>query len=94
MKSADEGVDGSANNVTKYDEAFTPPAPPADDVPNNGMQTLTEKTHEAFLRFYASILQNYRNYLIFPNKNTPDYMGFRTKQFILSQKFDFQPFLK
>ena len=53
-----------------------------------------ERISEAFLRFYASLLMNYRAYLIFPNKHTPDYMGFKTRQFILSQKFDFQPFLR
>ena len=80
------------HRVAKYDEAFSPPI--EDLNLSQGVQTPIERIAEAFFRFFASLLQNYRSYLIFPNKDTPEYMGFRTRQFILSQKFDFQPFLR
>ena len=89
---SDDSEKQKMQRVVRYDEAFTPPS---EEIPiAHKSQSPVERISEAFLRFNLSILQNYRSYLIFPNKDTPEYMGFKTRQFILSQIYDHQPYLR
>jgi len=56
-----------------------------------------DAVQEAFLGTYIYFLRNYRRFLVFPSKkNEGSYggAGFQSKQFVFTQPFGMQPFLK
>jgi DENN (AEX-3) domain/dDENN domain len=60
-------------------------------------QSEWDAVQEAFLDTFVYLLRNYRRYLIFPSKhNEGSYggAGFRSKEFIESQRFDMRGFLE
>jgi len=60
-------------------------------------QTQWDVVQEAFLTAYAHLLRNYRKYLVFPSKaNEGSYggAGFRSKQFVQSQKYNDKLFMR
>eukprot|EP00590_Aulacoseira_subarctica_P012049 CAMPEP_0172437008 /NCGR_PEP_ID=MMETSP1064-20121228/72025_1 /TAXON_ID=202472 /ORGANISM="Aulacoseira subarctica , Strain CCAP 1002/5" /LENGTH=1483 /DNA_ID=CAMNT_0013185441 /DNA_START=124 /DNA_END=4576 /DNA_ORIENTATION=- len=72
-------------------------------------QSNWDAVQEAFLSTYVYMLRNYRKFLVFPSKQEPDPnnptsqeestanyggAGFKTSQFIRSQRYDMQPFLR
>ena len=71
-------------------------------VPTADKQTLRKQSQwdavqEAFVDTFVYLLRNYRKYLVFPSKhNEGSYggAGFRSKEFIESQRFDMREFLE
>lgn len=64
---------------------------------SNRSQSTWDAVQEAFLDTFVYLLRNYRKYLIFPSKhNEGSYggAGFRSKEFIESQRFDMREFLE
>jgi hypothetical protein len=64
---------------------------------NMRKQSTWDAVQEAFLESYVYLLRNYRKFLVFPSKdNEGSYggAGFRSKEFIQSQRYDMQPFLE
>ena len=60
-------------------------------------QSEWDAVQEAFLDTFVYLLRNYRKYLVFPSKhNEGSYggAGFRSKEFIESQRFDMREFLE
>lgn len=60
-------------------------------------QSEWDAVQEAFLETFVYLLRNYRKYLVFPSKhNEGSYggAGFRSKEFIESQRFDMREFLE
>jgi len=60
-------------------------------------QSEWDAVQEAFLDTFVYLLRNYRRYLVFPSKhNEGSYggAGFRSKEFIESQRFDMRDFLE
>ncbi|GKZ00619.1 hypothetical protein MPSEU_001014000 [Mayamaea pseudoterrestris] len=60
-------------------------------------QSQWDAVQEAFLDTFVYLLRNYRNYLVFPSKhNEGSYggAGFRSKEFIESQRYDMREFLE
>lgn len=60
-------------------------------------QSQWDAVQEAFLDTFVYLLRNYRKYLVFPSKhNEGSYggAGFRSKEFIESQRFDMRGFLE
>jgi pentatricopeptide repeat protein len=64
---------------------------------NMRKQSTWDAVQEAFLDSYVYLLRNYRKFLVFPSKdNEGSYggAGFRSKEFVQSQRYDMQPFLE
>ena len=60
-------------------------------------QSAWDAVQESFLDTFVYLLRNYRQYLVFPSKhNEGSYggAGFRTKEFIESQRYDMRDFLQ
>lgn len=63
----------------------------------NRLQSPWDAVQEAFLDTFVYLLRNYRQFLVFPSKhNEGSYggAGFRTKEFVESQRFDMREFLQ
>jgi hypothetical protein len=67
------------------------------DKQSNRKQSEWDAVQEAFLDTFVYLLRNYRKHLVFPSKhNEGSYggAGFRSKEFIESQRFDMREFLE
>jgi hypothetical protein len=67
------------------------------DKQNTRKQSEWDAVQETFLDTFVYLLRNYRKYLVFPSKhNEGSYggAGFRSKEFIESQRFDMREFLE
>jgi pentatricopeptide repeat protein len=64
---------------------------------NMRKQSPWDAVQEAFLDCYVYLLRNYRKFLVFPSKdNEGSYggAGFRSKEFVQTQRYDMQPLLE
>mmetsp|Transcript_5650 Transcript_5650/g.11710 ORF Transcript_5650/g.11710 Transcript_5650/m.11710 type:complete len:1333 (-) Transcript_5650:55-4053(-) len=67
------------------------------DEVNSRKQSPWDAVQEAFLDTFVYLLRNYRKYLVFPSKhNEGSYggAGFRSKEFVESQRYDMRGFLE
>ena len=94
--------------LEQFDEAFhlafTPDSPNllnesgVSESSTSPKQSSWDAVQEAFLRFYVSILQDYRKFLIMPGSSTSNTSnherGFRTDAFIKASRAEYQPFLQ
>lgn len=84
------GNDTSGMDISDRDFSTAAPS-------NLRKQSEWDAVQEAFLDTFVYLLRNYRKYLVFPSKhNEGSYggAGFRSKDFIESQRFDMREFLE
>jgi len=95
-------LNGNDNSALEERDLNDPTAPlrimTAAEKLNLRKQSQWDAVQEAFLNAYVHILRNYRKFLVFPSKDNENDMyggaGFRTVEFVQSQLFDMQEFLK